>query len=91
MSIIYPRGIIPALYIDPSKRAEALAWIRSAPYGSSFRKGLLRGWAAELNLRVTEAEYEYVGWGSVPRTAVDVKSAVAQLESSIAASAGGKK
>jgi len=71
MSMIAPQGIIPALLLQRSKRAAVLAWLRTAPYPSSFRRGLLAGWADLVGLSLTPDEYLFVGRGTYPFTLAD--------------------
>jgi len=72
MSIIAPYGVIPALLIDKSKRAEVVQWIRAYPGPSGFRRGLLRGWAAAVGLTMSTAEYDNAGAGAVSVKPVEV-------------------
>jgi len=72
MSIIAPYEIMPALYIDKSKRSEALLWIRQSPHPSGFRRGLARGWAAAVGVTLTAAEYDFAGAGAIKVTPVNV-------------------
>jgi hypothetical protein len=71
MPLIDPAGIMPGGLIDKSKRTDALTWIRTQPNGSSFRRGLARGWAARVGVRLSAAEYDFVDQGSVPGSWVD--------------------
>lgn len=66
MSLIAPYDIMPAGLIDASKRAQAIAWIRQSPHPSTFRRGLLAGWAAAVGLTLTADDYLQVGYGTYP-------------------------
>jgi hypothetical protein len=80
MSIINPWGIIPAGFISVDKRTDALKWIRESPYSSGFRRGLARGWAAAVHVRLTAAEYDFAGAGVVRVKPVDVPTAIGALD-----------
>jgi len=68
MSFIPPYEIMPAGLIDASRRTDALAWIRSSPHPSAFRRGLAAGWSAATGVTLTKDEYYWVGVGSYPFT-----------------------